>query len=312
MKAIQIEKYGHADVLEVVEIEKPKAGKGQVLIEAYASCINPVDTMIREGYMAKMMPVTFPATLGSDVAGVVVEVGEGVENFKVGDKVYGSGIVLAGATGAFAEFVASPGIVIAKMPNNVNFNEAAAVVLTGVSAVQALLEHIKLRAGQKILIHGGSGGIGTVAIQIAKKIGAYVATTATGEGIEYVKNLGADEVIDYQHQQFDQMLSGYDAVFDTVGAQTYDRSFKVLKKGGIIVSMIAPINEALAEQYGIIAISQFTKVTTEHLNILTQFIEQGDAKVHIDKMYPLDKIQEAFEAKEKGDVKGKIVIEIKK
>ncbi len=311
MKAVQINKYGHSDVIEIIDIEKPKAGAGQVLIENYASCINPVDIAIREGYMAKMMPLQFPITLGGDLAGVIVEVGEGVENVSVGDKVYGSGIVLAGATGAFAESVVTPANLISRMPENINFNEAAAVVLTGTSAVQAIIEHFNLQAGQKILIHGGAGGISTIAIQIAKKIGAYVATTATGDGIDYVKKLGADEVIDYKNQVFDNLLSDFDAVFDTVGGETYAKSFKVLKRGGIIVSMLIQPDQKLMEQYGVTAIAQMTKVNTNHLDILTKFIENEDVKIYIDKIFTLDQIKEAFEAKENGDIKGKITIKIK-
>jgi len=307
MKAAQINKYGHSDVIEIVDIERLKVGKGQILVKVYASSVNPVDIKIMEG----MFPgINFPFTLGSDVAGVVTEIGEGVENFSVGNKVYGSGIVLAGATGAFAEFVAVPAGLVSKMPKNLDFNQAAAVVLTGVSAVQALLEHFKLQSGQKILIHGGAGGIGTIAVQIAKSIGAYVVTTATGDGLDFVKKLGADQIIDYKKENFEEILSDYDAVFDTVGGETYQKSFKVLKKGGTIVSMLEQDKEKLSEKYGVTAISQFTKVNTEHLSILTEFIENKDVKVYIDKIYPLDKIKEAFEAKEKGDVKGKIVIEI--
>lgn len=311
MKAVQIKKYGHADVLEILKATKPRVARGYVLIQAHASCINPIDTVIREGYMQKMRPLKFPATLGSDVAGVVAEVGEGVADFIIGDKVYGSGIILAGATGAFAEFVATPKDLIARMPRNIDFNGAAASVLTGVSAVQALIEHIHLKQGQKILIHGGAGGIGTIAIQIAKKLGAYVVTTVTGEEAEYVKNLGADQIIDYKFEAFQDITGNCDAVFDTVGGQVYAKSFKVLKKDGVLVSMVAPIDQKLAEEHNVIAITQFTKVNTEHLHMLTKFIEDGTVSVHIDKIFPLDKIQEAFDAKEKGGVKGKIVIKIK-
>ena len=223
---------------------------------------------------------------------------------------YGQAIALAGASGAFAEFASVPAGMLAKMPKNLDFNHAGAAVLTGTSAVQALLEHIKLQPGQKILIHGAAGGIGTIAIQIAKHIGAYIATTATGEGIDYVKKLGASEVIDYKHQAFDEMLQGYDAVFDTVGGQTYEKSFKILKRGGIIVSMVAAQNQKLADEHGVSAISQWTKVTTRNLNMLTKFIEDSIVRVHIDKIYSFDRIKEAFEEQESGNVNGKIVIAI--
>ena len=228
----------------------------------------------------------------------------------MGNKVYGSALVLNGGTGAFAEFTAVPEGTIAQMPKNLNFHQAAAAVLTGVSAAQALLEYFNLQANQKILIHGGSGGIGTFAIQLAKHIGAYVATTATGDGINFVKKLGADQVIDYKNQDFQEILSDYDAVFDTVGGEVFKKSFKVLKKNGIIVSMVEQDKENLAQNYGVTAISQFTKVNREHLDMLTEFIEDNAVKPHIDKIYLLENIKEAFNEKEKGDVLGKIVIEI--
>ncbi len=307
MKAAQINAYGPADVVKMTDIEKPTVGKGQVLIENYASCINPFDIAMREG----RIPLTLPFTLGSDMAGVVIDVAESAERFKVGDKVYGSGNVLSGATGAFAEYVAVPVDSIAIMPDSISFVQAAAVVLTGVSAVQALVEHFNLQPNQKILIHGGAGGIGTIAIQIAKLIGAHVATTVNGNDIDYVKKLGADEVIDYESQSFDHILSGYDAVFDTVGGQTYTNSFKVLKKGGMMVSMLVKPDASLMEQYGVVAMAQQTKVNTKHLDMLRTFIMVQEVAVHVEKVFSLDQIQEAFEAKEKGGVKGKIAIEIR-
>ena len=313
MQAAQIKNFGGIEVIEVVDIEKPKIEPGKVLVKVYASSINPVDKIIREGYMAKMMAnVKFPFTLGTDIAGVVTEVGEGVTEFAVGNKVYGQAIVLAGATGAFAEYaLVGPGQ-IAKMPKNIDFNESASAVLVGVSAAQALVEHMNLQAGQKILIHGGAGGIGTFAIQIAKSIGAFVATTATGDGIDYVKKLGADEVMDYKAQPniLENVGMTFDAVFDTVGGEVYTNSFKVLKKNGVIVSMIALKDQKLAERYGVTAITQMTKTTTKSLDVLTDFIENKGVRAYIDRIYTLDRIKDAFEAKEKGEVLGKIVITI--
>lgn len=310
MKAAQIKRYGQPNVIEIVDVEKPSVGKGEVLVKVYASSINPFDIAIIKGFVAKMTDSKLPLVIGLDVAGVVTEVGEGVDSFSVGNKIYGQGSVLAGATGALAEFTKVPESFITRLPQNIDFNEAAAVVLVGTSAVQALVEHMKLQRGQKILVHGGAGGIGTVAIQIAKSLGAYVVTTATGDGVEYVKKLGADQVIDYKSQKFEEIVSDFDAVFDTVGGEVFENSFKVLKKNGILVSMLVQDTKNLADQYGVTVITQGTKVNTEHLNILTDFIENKNIKVHIDKVYPFDHIREAFEEKEKGDVIGKIVISI--
>lgn len=315
MKAAIINKYDGPDVIEIVDMEKPKPEPGQVLIKVYASSINPFDIAVIKGFVAKMTDSKLPMIIGLDVAGVVAEVGQGVDNFVVGNKIYGSAAVLAGGTGAFAEFSAIPTKNLAKMPNNLDFNQSAAIVLTGVSAVQALVEHVKLQSGQKVLIHGGAGGIGTIAIQIAKVIGAYVATTATGEGINYVRKLGADYVIDYKNPPaggFEEVISDYDAVFDTVGGEVFEKSFKVLKKGGVIVSMVAKDEKKLAEQHGVTAISQFTQVNTERLNVLADFIENKGVKVHIDKVFSFDRIRDAFEHQEKGGILGKIVIEINK
>jgi NADPH:quinone reductase-like Zn-dependent oxidoreductase len=312
MKAVQIRSYGHVDALEVNNVERPSPGKGQVLVEVYASSINPFDHKVREGLAQRMFKLNFPATLGFDVAGVVVGLGPGVTSFHVGDKVYGEAAVWAGGSGAYAEFANAPINLIAKMPNNVGFGEAAALVMTGVSAVQGLVDHMKLEAGRKILIHGGAGGIGTFAIQIAKRIGAYVATTATGAGIALVRKLGADEVIDYKAKAFDEVLTGYDFVFDTVGGDTYTRSYKVLRKGGVIVSMLLQPDEKLMKQYGVNAIAQGTQVTPARLDTLREFVEEGALTVHVDKTFPLERIKEAFEAKENGKVLGKIVIEMKK
>jgi len=306
MKTAQIKIFGGIEVIEIVDIEKPKPQKGQVLVKIYATSINPIDYKIRQGLLPG---IQLPITLGSDVAGVVTQVGEGVESVSVGNKVYGQAIVLGGGSGAFAEFAVVMADTIAKMPEGVDFNQAASMVLAGCSAVQALLEHIKLKKGQKILIHGGAGGIGSIAIQIAKSIGAHVATTATGNGIDFVKKLGADEVIDYQKEHFEEKLSGYDTVFDTVGGETYRKSFGVLKTGGMIVSMVAK-DEVKMGQYGVVAISQWTKVNAENLTVLTSLIESKKVKPQVDKIYTLDRIKEAFEAKEKGEVLGKIVIQI--
>ena len=311
MKAVQIKKYGEPDVIEIVDIEKPKVGLGQVLVKVYASSINPFDVSVIKGFVANMTDQKLPMVIGLDIAGVVSEVGEGVENFAVGNKVYGSGGVLSGASGAFAEFVVTPSNLIAKMPKNLDFNQSAAIVLTGCSAIQALVEHIKLGKDQKILIHGGAGGIGTMAIQIAKSLGAYVVTTVSEDGVEYIKKLGVDRIIDYKKENFVDLVSDYDAVFDTIGGETFEKSFKVLRRGGILVSMVTKDEKNLAEKYGVIVFSQFTKVNTEKLDILTDFIENKGVRACIDKVFSFDRIKDAFDYKEKEDVLGKIVIQIK-
>ncbi len=310
MKAAQISEYGDPSVIVVNEVEKPKAGTGQVLVEVHASSLNPFDTTVRSGALKENIPLNFPATLGGDIAGVVAEVGEGVTNLTVGDKVYGQANVVAGNSGAFAEFAATKAEQLAKMPKKLDFNQAASLPLVGVSAWQALTQHLKLQSGQKIFIHGGAGGIGTVAIQIAKNIGAYVATTATGGGVEYVKKLGADEVIDYKSQNFMEVLSGYDAVFDTVGGDDFNKALDILRRGGTAVTMIATPDEAKAKELEVTVIRQGTKVTAEALDALRELVESDIVTSHVDKVFPLAEVKQAFEARESGMVSGKVVIEI--
>lgn len=311
MKAAQIERFGGRDEVNIVEIGTPKPAEGQVLVEMRASSINPADIKIREGLMVKSPPIEFPMTLGMDIAGVVAETGPGVTNFRAGDNVYGQTHAWSGGTGAFAEYAVTSAGALAAKPGNIGFPEAAAIPLTGVSALVVLLDHIKLQKGQRLCIVGGAGGIGTVAIQIARHIGAHVTTTGAGDDIEYEKSLGADEIIDYRTQAFDELLSGYDAVFDLVGGELYSRAFKVLERGGVIVSMLHPPDEVLMKQYGVTAILQQTRVTTANLDRLTAFIEDGVVGVHVDQSFPLDSIRGAFEAKESGEVRGKIAVTIK-
>lgn len=311
MKAVQIGAYGDISVLEINEnTPKPSPKQGQVLVEVSAASINPVDWKFRAGYLQKMAPVVLPVTLGGDFSGKVLEVNEDVSEFKAGDEVYGSAIVLNGGSGSFAEILAANSANIALKPKLVTFEEAGALPLVGASAVQALEEHIKLQSGQKILIHGGAGGIGSTAIQLAKSIGAYVATTVSTNDIDFVKELGADEVIDYKTQKFEEVLKDFDAVFDTVGGEVTDKSFPVLKKGGVLVSMLGQPNQELAQKHGVIAIGQGTKTDTSHLTRLAELVDSGKIKIKIDKVFPIEQAQVAFKYQEEGRPRGKVVLKI--
>jgi alcohol dehydrogenase len=255
---------------------------------------------------------SLPVTLGGDIAGVVREVGAGVTSAQAGDKVYGQAAVVAGNSGALAEFAATKASQVASIPANLDFTEAASLPLVGVSALQALTDHINLQVGQKLFIHGASGGIGSIAVQIAKSIGAYVAGSVRGsESIEFVKGLGVDEVIDTETQDFSELLKDYDAVFEAAGGADFDKTLEVLKRGGVAVSMLATADEAKAQELGITAITQGTKVTTEKLQALAKLVEDGAVKPQVTKSFPLSQVQEAFEARESGKVPGKIVVIIK-
>ena len=312
MKAVQINRYGGAGVLEINKnAPTPSPIKGQVLVEVYAASINPFDWKVRAGYLKDMMSLQFPATLGGDFAGKVIELGEDISDFKKGDEIYGSANVFGGGSGAFAQFAAANVANTSLKPKSVSFEEAAALPLVGASAIQALEEHIKLQKGQKILIHGGAGGIGHVAIQLAKTLGAYVATTVSLDDKEFAKDLGADEVIDYKNEKFEEKLKDLDAVFDNVGGETTDRSFLVLKKGGIIVSMLGQPNPQLAQKHGVTGIGQGTEINTKYLKRLAELVDSGKIKAQVDKVFPLDKVKEAFDYQEKDSPRGKVVLRVK-
>jgi len=311
MKAVQFSQYGGPEVLKVTNIDKPTLKEGQVLIEVYAASLNPVDWKVRAGYMKDYFTLEFPVTIGGNFSGVVQEVGAGVLEFQVGDEVYGQSIVLNGGSGSFAEMTVSNAQNTAPKPKNVDHIQAAALPLVGVSALQALEEHIKLQKGQKILIHGGAGGIGMIAIQLAKYLGAYVATTVSTDAVDTVKQLGADEVIDYKTQQFETLLHDFDAVFDTVGGGVTDKSFAVLKDKGILVSMAPQSNETLAKEKNITAISQSTNTNTENLTRLAALVDQEILHIEVDKIFTINQSKEAFEYFETGHPRGKVVIKIK-
>ena len=309
MKAVQISKYGGSEVVQINKnAPKPAVSTGKVLIEVYASGVNPVDWKIREGYLRQMAPLKFPATLGGDFSGTVAEIGHGVSGFKNGDEVYGQASILGGGSGSFAEYITANTGSIARKPEKASHAEAAALPLAGVSAWQAIVEHIKLKKGQKILIHGGAGGIGSFAIQIAKHLGAYVATTVSADDVQFVKKLGADEIIDYKDQSFEELLREYDAVFDTVGGETYKKSFKVLKKGGVVVSMLEQPNSELMKKYGMRAVGQMTQVSGERLSKLAELVDRGVIKAYVDKTFSLDQAREALEYQQTKHPRGKIVL----
>lgn len=310
MKAARINKYG-TDVVEINKnAQKPAISKGHLLVEVHSAGANPIDWKVREGYLQQMAPLKFPATLGGDFSGIIIEVGAGVSGFKKGDEVYGNGSILGGGSGSFAEFVSADEKSIAKKPGRLSHLEAAALPLAGVSAYQALVDHMKLAKGQKILIHGGAGGIGTFAVQLAKHLGAYVATTVSEKDVQYAKELGADEVIE-KNKPFEELLHEYDAVLDTVGGETYKRSFNVLRKGGIIVSMVGQPDAKLMEKYGVTAISQFTQVNAERLSKLAELADKRAIMAHVDKTFPLEQAGEALAYLQQGHPQGKVVLKIK-
>ena len=254
------------------------------------------------------MRLQFPFTSGMDFSGIVKEIGEGVLDFKQGDEVYGQAGVSTGGSGAFAEKAMANAENISHKPTRLSHIEAAALPLVGVSAWRALVENIGLSDGQRILIHGGAGGIGSIAIQLAKNLGAFVATTVSANDKMFVQELGADQVIDYKSQNFEDLLHDYDSVFDTVGGDTYKRSFKVLKKGGIIISMLEQPNSELMNQYNVKAIFQFTQADRERLTKLAQWVDQNNIRINVDRTFSLDESGKALDYQKDVHPRGKVVL----
>src|SRR5918995_6273964 len=306
MKAAQIKSYGDSEVVEI----NPNApslndpSEAMVLVTVKAAGVNPSDWKLREGFFKQMAPLQFPATLGSDFSGVIEKVGVGVaSDLKQGNEVYGQSGGFAGGSGAFAEMALANAEKIAHKPKTLSHEQAAGLPLVGVSAWQALVETIGLSKGKKILIHGGAGGIGSISIQLAKHIGAYVATTVSTNDIQFVKEeLGVDEVTDYKTQKFEDVLPhDFDAVFDTVGGETYTRSFKVLKRGngsssgGIIVSMLEQPVQELMDQFGVKAVFLFSQVNRERLTKLAERVDQNNIRVNVERTFPLDEARAALD-----------------
>ena len=245
MKAYAIERYGKSP-LKRLDVPVPVVGDNDLLVEIHAASINPVDFKVRDGKVKLLLKYKMPLIMGNDFAGVVTKVGSNVSRFKVGDEVYAR--APKNRIGTFAEYIAIDQDAVALKPNSISFEAAASIPLVGLTSYQALHDVLSLRQGQKVLIHAGSGGVGTFAIQLAKSMGAVVTTTASDAGRELVESLGADQVINYKTQDFSEVLSDFDGVFDTLGGESLKKSFRVVKKGGQIVSVSGLPNARFAKE----------------------------------------------------------------
>ncbi len=313
MKAVFFNKYGSADVLEVGDLEKPIINEHEILIEAHASSVNPVDWKIRSGSMKLLTGKKFPRGLGGDVAGKVVEIGGKVVGFKVGDDVYGK---LSGFKGnTYAEYVIANPKDLALKPTNLNFNESASIPLAALTAYQALVNLGGITKDSKILINGCSGGVGHFAVQIAKAIGAHVTGVCSAKNIKLAKELGTDTSIDYTKENIVNSKIKYDIFFDAVANQSYGKIKPILNKNGRYVSTLPSVGVVLNSITGLFSTKKGkminVKSNLQDLQQLTKWIENGKLKPIVEKIYPLEDVIEAHRYSETGRVVGKLVISIK-
>jgi NADPH:quinone reductase-like Zn-dependent oxidoreductase len=308
MKAVQIHEFGGADKLRYEDAPIPQIKAGEVLIKVYAASVNPVDWKIREGYMKDFVKYTFPLTLGWDVSGVVEKVGDDVKDFKPGDEVYARPDT--SRNGTYAEYVAVTANTIAIKPKSIDHIHASAIPLAGLTAWQALFDHGHLQAGQKVLIHGAAGGVGTLAIQLAKWKGAYVIGTASAKNATYLKELGADEVIDYTKDDFTKKVKDIDVVFDTIGGDTQKKSVQIIKPGGALVTIVTAVAQEEAKAKGIRLERFMAQSYPDNLKQMAALVDQGKLKSEVSKIFPLKDAAEAQKLSEEGHTRGKIVLKV--
>ena len=331
MKAIQFTGYGEVSKkVKTSEIVKPTISKDEVLIETYAVSVNPLDIKVVEGKLKSVSNFKLPTTLGYDVSGIIIEKGENVPNFNIGDEVFSK----VNRQGTFTEFVAVNQKLVSLKPKNTTFEEAASLPLVGLTAIQAL-KRGKLKSGESILIHAGSGGVGSFAIQYAKSIGAYVYTTTSSENVSWVKKLGADEVIDYKTVDYTAIVQDADMVLDTLGNEYTEEAFSVIKNGGKVITLVGPVDKETANRMKLNKITKlflafkrrkitkqikqksafyslvFMRANAKQLNEISELVESGTVKTTIDKVFPLKDTLNALLYVKKGRTKGKVVIKIK-
>ncbi|TLS37577.1 NADP-dependent oxidoreductase [Pseudalkalibacillus caeni] len=311
MKAIVIEQYGGKDQLKEKEVPIPDVKENQVLVETHATSINPIDWKVREGNLKEMLPFDFPIILGWDVAGVIKHVGDKVENFEEGDRVFARPATTA--NGSYAEYVSVDEDLLAGIPSNISFEEAASVPLAGLTAWQCLVDFGNIKKGDRVLIHAGAGGVGTFGIQFAKHFGAEVATTASEKNIDFLRSLGADTVINYKEQDFEKELSDFDIVLDSLGGEIQQKSYNVLKKGGRLVSIVAPPDEEEAKEHGIKAGFLWLEPNGSQLQEIADLMEKRAVKPNVGHTFKFSEsgLQQAHELSESHHAKGKIVISVK-
>jgi len=309
MKAVRIHNYGGPEALRYEDVPRPQPGTGEVLIRIHAAGVNPVDWKIREGYLKDILPCSLPLIPGWDVSGVVEKAGPGVSRLKDGDEVYGMPDI--SRDGAYAEYMVARESDIALKPKSLHHTHAAGVPMGALTAWQAMFDTAQLRAGQRVLIHAGTGGVGHFAVQLAKWKGANVIATASTRNQELLRELGADEPIDYTTQRFEDVAQDVDVVLDTMGGETQERSWKVLKKGGILVSLTEPPSAEKAQAHGLRATFHSSHPSSAQLAEIAALIDSGKLKPLIDRIVPLSEARRAQELSQSGRTRGKIVLRVK-
>jgi len=333
MKALTFKRYGKTPEIGFAEVPRPTLKPDELLVQVHAAGLNPIDNMIPSGTFKPVLKFELPATLGSDIAGVVTEVGSNVTRFKPGDAIFASLFDLG--RGSIAEFAAVPESVAASKPVNLDFVQAAAVPMVGLTSWQALKERAHLQAGQKVFIPAGSGGIGTFAIQLAKHFGARVGTTTSTGNVQLVTSLGADEVVDYKKQEFEKVLDGYDVVLGTIRGNAIEKSIGILKPGSKIVSLIGPLDAAfararrlnfilrlvfglmsrkikrLAKKRDVAYSFLFMRPDGAQLSEIGELLKSEQVRPVIDKVFPFEQAKEALEYLAQGRARGKVVVRMK-
>ena len=308
MKAIRIHKYGGPEVLKYEDAPRPNPQAGEVLVRVHAAGVNPIDWKVREGEMKDFWPHQFPLILGWDLSGVVEELGKGVSQFKIGDEVYGLPDPTRG--GAYADYIIVRETELALKPNSLHHIRAAAVPLAALTAWQSLFDTAQLQPGQRVLIHAGSGGVGHFAVQLAKWKGAHVFATASTKNQDLLRQLGVDEPIDYTRQRFEDVARNIDIVLDTIGGETQERSWQVLKKGGALLSVVQPPSAEKAKELGVRAAFVASQPNGAQLTEIARIVDSGKLAPVIDRILPLSEARRAHELSQSGHTRGKIVLRV--
>jgi NADPH:quinone reductase-like Zn-dependent oxidoreductase len=309
MKAVRVHNYGGPDVLRFEDAPRPSPGPGELLIHARAAAVNPIDWKIRAGYMKENVPMPLPFIPGYDVSGIVEAVGPGVPNFKKNDEVYARADAVHGH-GAYAEYVIAKETEAALKPKSIDHVHAATIPVAAVTAWRALFDTSDLKSGQKVLIHGAAGGVGSFAVQLAKWKGAYVYGTASADNLEFLRQLGVDQQIDYGKTKFEDVVHDADVVLDTIGGETQKHSWQVLKRGGILVALVGLSSEDEAAKHGVRAAAISAQGGSTVLAEIAKLIDAGKLKPIVDTVLPLSEARLAQELNEKGHSRAKIVLKV--